>query len=76
MRIKKSFESYRLNIMYPVLIGSTITINSFFIFYKGAKGLGLDKTPIEYAFLISFGSGIVSSIITIPLVPKLRNFCK
>ena len=72
--LRKSFESNRLNIMYPVLIGSTITINSFFIFYKGAKGLGLHKTPIEYAFLISFGSGIVSSLITIPLVPRIKNF--
>ncbi len=30
--LRKSFDSYRLNIIYPILIGSTITINSFFIF--------------------------------------------
>ena len=72
--LRKSFDSYRLNIIYPVLIGSTITINSFFIFYKGAKGLGLDKTPIEYAFLISFGSGITFGLLTIPIVPKLKKY--
>ena len=72
--LRKSFESYRLNIIYPILIGSTITINSFFIFYKGAKGLGLDKTPVEYAFLISFGSGIFAGLVTVPIVPRLKGY--
>lgn len=72
--LRKSFNSYRLNLAYPILIGSTITINSFFIFYKGAKGLGLDKTPIEIAFLVSFGSGLAAAFITIPIVPKIKNY--
>lgn len=72
--LRHKFNSYRLNLAYPILIGSTITINAFFIFYKGAKGLGLHKTPLEIAFLISFGSGIVSGLITIPIVPRIKNF--
>lgn len=71
--LRKDFNSYRINIAYPVLIGSTMTINSFFIIYKGAKGLGLDKTPLDVAIGTSFGIGIGSALLTIPLVPYLRN---
>ena len=72
--LRKKFESYRLNLAYPVLIGSTITINSFFIFYKGAKGLGLHNTPLSTAFLISFGSGLFFALVTLPIVPKIKKY--
>ena len=72
--LRKSFTSNRLNIVYPILIGSTLTINTFFIIYKGAKGLGLHKTPIDVAFGVAFGIGILSGVATIPLVPKLKNY--
>ena len=32
--LRKDFNSYRINIAYPVLIGSTMIINSFFIIKK------------------------------------------
>ena len=60
--------------MYLLLIGSTITINTFFIIYKGAKGLGLHKTPLSTAFIVAFGAGGIVSIITIPIVPKLKQY--
>ena len=60
--------------MYPLLIGSTVTINTFFIIYKGAKGLGLDKTPLNIAFAIAIGSGGFIALLTIPLVPKLKKY--
>uniref|UniRef100_A0A6C0AZ07 Phosphate transporter n=1 Tax=viral metagenome TaxID=1070528 RepID=A0A6C0AZ07_9ZZZZ len=69
----KNYESNRINYIYPILVGSTITINCFFIIYKGAKGIGLDDIKVESAFAISFGSGFISGIITIPLVPKVRK---
>jgi len=72
--LRKDFNSYRINIAYPVLIGSTMTINSFFIIYKGAKGLGLDKTPLGIALGSSFGIGLGSALITIPVVPYLKKF--
>tara|TARA_Y100000592_G_scaffold5218_1_gene7403 strand:- start:829 stop:2283 length:1455 start_codon:yes stop_codon:yes gene_type:complete len=72
--LRKEFESYRINWAYPVLIGSTMTINTFFIIYKGAKGLGLDKTPLDVAFGYAFGIGGLSALITLPLVPKLKNY--
>ena len=72
--LRKSFTSHRLNIVYPILIGSTLTINTFFIIYKGAKGLGLHKTPLDVAFGVAFGIGILSAIVTLPLVPKLKSY--
>ena len=72
--LRKNFESNRINWIYPILIGSTMTINTFFIIYKGAKGLGLDKTPLGIAFGVAFGIGGISALITIPLVPKLKKY--
>ena len=72
--LRHKFETNRINYMYPALIGSTVTINTFFIIYKGAKGLGLHKTPLGVAFAIAFGAGGFVAIITIPLVPKLKSY--
>ena len=74
--LRQNFNSNRLNLAYPILIGSTMTINTFFIIYKGAKGLGLDKIPVGIALSIAFGAGGISALITIPLVPKLKNYVK
>lgn len=71
--LRHSFESNRLNYIYPILVGSTLTINSFFIIYKGAKGLGLNKLPIENVIGISFGIGTFSGLIILPFIPKLRK---
>lgn len=72
--LRQDFNSYRINWAYPILIGSTMTINTFFIIYKGAKGLGLHKTPLEVAFPVAFGIGILSGIVTIPIVPRLKRY--
>ena len=74
MVLRHNFNSKRLDLIYPILIGSTITINTFFIIYKGAKGLGLDKTPIGIAFGVAFGAGGICALITIPLVPKIKKY--
>ena len=74
--LRHDFNSYRINWAYPILIGSTMTINTFFIIYKGAKGLGLDKTPIDVAFGVAFGIGGISALITLPLVPRLKKHVK
>jgi len=55
-----------MNYAYSILIGSTMTINAFFIIYKGAKGLGLHNTPLEIALPVALGIGITSSLITLP----------
>ena len=71
--LRYSYESNRLNYIYPLLVGGTLTINSFFIIYKGAKGIGLDKIDVSTAIVISFLIGSVSAICTIPLVPKIKK---
>ena len=71
--LRHPYESYRIYILYPMLVGSTITLNTFFIIYKGAKGIGLHKTDIGISMAISFGVGGASAIATIPFIPKLRK---
>lgn len=71
--LRKSFESIRANIAYCVLVGSVVTINSFFIIYKGAKGLGLHKTDLGVAMGVSFGLGGLAALITVPIVPWLKR---
>lgn len=71
--LRHNYESKRLNYIYPILVGTTILINSFFIIYKGAKGLGLHKIEAGEAIGWSFLISSVGSIITIPLVKKIRK---
>ena len=72
--LTKDFKSKRLNFIYPVLIGATMTINTFFIIYKGAKGLGLHKTPLSTAFAVAFGIGGGCALISVPLVARLKDY--
>ena len=74
--LRNDFNSERLNFVYPILIGSTITINTFFIIYKGAKGLGLHNTPLDIAFGAAFGAGALSAVFTIPIVPKIKEYVR
>ena len=71
--LRHQYESYRIYILYPILVGSTMTLNTFFIIYKGAKGIGLHNTDITIALSSAFGVGIVSSAVVIPFIPRLRN---
>ena len=72
--LRHDFETKRINWTYPLLIGTTMTINTFFIIYKGAKGLGLHKTPVGVAVGTAFGVGFISAVATIPFVPKIKKF--
>jgi solute carrier family 20 (sodium-dependent phosphate transporter) len=72
--LRKPFNSKRIYYLYPLLIGSTITLNTFFIIYKGAKGLGLDKIPTYISIPVSIGSGIVTGCLVIPILPCLRKY--
>ena len=71
LRSSQSFN--RTTYLFPVLIGTTITLNTFFIIYKGAKGLGLDETPMSQATIISFGVGGVTAIIIYPFTTYIRD---
>ena len=74
--LKESFESYRINIVYPLLVGATLLINSFFIIYKGAKGIGLDDISVHSAVLYSFIISIIGTGLTIPVIPYVKNMIK
>lgn len=72
--VLRSENSYiRTTILFPMLIGSVTTINSFFIIYKGAKGLGLNDTSFDTACIWSFGIGATSAIMIIPFTNKIKN---
>lgn len=71
LRRENSFnKSY---VLLPVLVGLTLLLNSFFIIYKGGKGIGLDDISESTAILISSGIGIVSGLVIIPFIPSLKS---
>jgi sodium-dependent phosphate transporter len=72
--LRRPFDSKMLIVVYPSLVGFTLVINSFFIIYKGAKGLGLNKIDVGQAFAISFGIGSVGALITVPFIPYIKNY--
>ncbi|CAM9284670.1 unnamed protein product [Discosporangium mesarthrocarpum] len=70
LRSESSFK--RSFIVFPLLVAATVTVNVFFIVYKGAKGLDLDETPLNVAFAWAFGLGIGVAILMIPtLLPYI-----
>ena len=71
--LRHNFDSCRINCTYPFLIGCTITINAFFIIYKGAKGLGLHNTPLMVAIPFACGVGLITAICVIPCVPRCKK---
>jgi sodium-dependent phosphate transporter len=72
--LRHSFNSNRILYLYPILIGSTITLNTFFIIYKGAKGLNLHKTSFEIACVWAFGVGSFSILCVVPFMPRLKKY--
>ncbi len=71
LRSEHSFE--RTTYLFPILIGSAITLNMFFIIYKGAKGLGLDDTPFDVACAWSFGIGAVIAVCVFPFTGRIKR---
>tara|TARA_B100000427_G_C15500412_1_gene591765 strand:+ start:210 stop:1745 length:1536 start_codon:yes stop_codon:yes gene_type:complete len=71
LRSDKSF--YRSSYVFPIMVGATVTLNTFYIVYKGAKGLGLDDTPIGIACAWAFGIGGVSGLGVIPLTSYIKK---
>lgn len=71
LRRENSFnKSY---VLLPVLVGLTLLLNSFFIIYKGGKGIGLDDISESTAILISLGIGLVSGLAIVPFIPILKS---
>ena len=58
---------------FPIFVSLTMTLNTFFIIYKGGKGVGLDDIPMGAALLIASCIGLFSGGIIIPLIPHMKN---
>mgnify|MGYP001426291656 FL=1 len=71
LRRQNSFD--KSFVLLPVLVGLTLLLNSFFIIYKGGKGIGLDDLSELTAILISLGIGITSGLAIVPFIPTLKN---
>lgn len=71
--LRSQDSNKRLKLAFPILVGITLVINSFFIIYKGAKGLGLHNISAPLAVTISCGIGLLGSIITFPMTKCITN---
>ena len=49
-----------------------MTLNTFYIVYKGAKGLGFDDTPLEIACAWAFGLGGASALGVVQVTATLK----
>ena len=74
LRSENSFT--RSKYAFPILLGSTVCINVFFIVYKGAKFLKLNETPIETAFAYAFGLGGGVGLLSLIIVPYLHKLAE
>ncbi|CAM9299458.1 unnamed protein product [Choristocarpus tenellus] len=73
--VLRSEDSYKRSfILYPLLVAATLSINVFFIVYKGASGLDLDETPLDTAFAYALGLGFGIGLLMVPTVlPLMRK---
>lgn len=71
--LKAPFESERILIAYPGLVFVTLMINSFFIIYKGAKGLSLDEINVGTALGYSTGISTLGAIASVPVIRRVRR---
>ena len=72
LRNDNSFD--RTTLLFPVIVGGVVTLNSYYIIYKGAKGLDLDETSMAVASAWSFGIGAIASLVMVPVAPRLKQF--
>ena len=74
LRSKNSFNNSIY--IFPGVVGTTITLNTFYIIYKGASGINLDELPIIQVCYWSFGLGGLSTLIMIPITKYYQNKIK
>ena len=53
----------RTLLLFPILAFITLTINSFFIIYKGTPQLKLDETPLWVSIVSAFSIGILAALV-------------
>ena len=71
LRKENSFNhSYKT---FPIFVGLTIALNTFFIIYKGGKGIGLDNLSAGGSLVIASGTGLITGSAIIPFIPKMKQ---
>ena len=71
LRRENSFDKSYWSI--PIFVSMTIMLNTFFIIYKGGKGIGLDDLSALNAVLIALMAGTFSGGLIIPFIPKMKQ---
>ena len=71
LRRENSFDKSYWSI--PIFVSMTIMLNTFFIIYKGGKGIGLDDLSALNAVIIALMAGTFSGGIIIPFIPKMKQ---
>ena len=71
LRRENSFDKSYWSI--PIFVSMTIMLNTFFIIYKGGKGIGLDDLSAVNSVLIALMAGTFSGGIIIPFIPKMKG---
>lgn len=66
--LTKNDSHRRARLIFPLLVFFTVLINTFFIIYKGAKGLNLHKMDIWMSIVISIGSATFFTLIATPIM--------
>jgi len=59
---------------YPLLVGFTLTLNTFYIIYKGSKSIDLDEIELGVAIGAAFAVGGGAAIILIPFLARLKRY--
>lgn len=72
LRQSKSFE--KSVFVFPIIVGLTVTLNVFYIVFKGAKGIDLDETPLDIACYWSFGLGILCALLSIKPILHYQKY--
>ena len=71
LRSENSFN--RIFWYYPFIIAFTLSLNAFYIVYKGAKGMDLDDISLGEASIYSFSIGIGITLLSLPFIPKIKQ---
>ena len=71
--LRKPYTSNHVIIFYPCLVSITLLINCFFIIYKGAKGIGLDKLSLLESIGYSLGISIFGGLVSVPIVHYIKK---
>lgn len=73
--VLKNEDSFRrAKMASPVFVFLLTFVVALFTIYKGAKGIGLDKTEPVIAFSVSFAIALAAAVVSYPLILRQAKF--